>query len=136
MEDRNSSGIKVVIGVLILLLLISLGYTFYSNTKASELEIFLEEEKEDIQKELDKMVVDYDAAIAQNSSLSEELEDERELIVMFRDSVKNLKDANKSIIRRYRKKIADLENSNRELFEQNEELMSKNISNSLALVLL
>lgn len=90
------------------------------------MQLFLTEEKEEIQNNLDKMIAQYDEAIAENSSLSEELEDEREKIVMFRDSVSNLKKSNKSIIRRYRKKIADLEASNKDLFTQNEELKTQN----------
>ena len=124
-ENKGQSN-KIIVGVLIVLLLASVGYTYYNNSKANELEIFLNEEKDEIQKGLDKMIVQYDEAIATNSELSEELEDERELIIKFRDSVLNLKQANKSIIRRYRKKIGSLEASNKELFEQNEELKSQN----------
>lgn len=126
MENNKSSNHKIIIGALIILLLGSLGYTYYNNGKATELQLLLTEQKEDIQTELDAMIAQYDDAIAENSSLSEELEDEREKIVMFRDSVSNLKKSNKSIIRRYRKKIADLEASNKDLFAQNEELKAQN----------
>ncbi len=126
MENNKTPNNKIIVAVLVVLLLASLGYTYFNNSKAKELQTYLTEEKEEIQKGLDEMIAQYDEAIAQNSSLSEELEDERELIVMFRDSVMNLKQANKSIIRRYRKKIAALESANKELFQQNEELVAQN----------
>lgn len=126
MENKKPTNHKIIIGVLIVLLLGSLGYTYYNNSKGNELQVFLTEEKEVIQKELDEMIAQYDEAIAENSSLSEELEDEREKIVMFRDSVSNLKQSNKSIIRRYRKKISELEATNKDLFAQNEELKVQN----------
>lgn len=128
MESKKPPVKKIVIGVLIVLLLGSLGYTYQIKNESDEMEIFLTEEKEGIQGELDKMISQYDEAIAQNSSLSEELEEERALIVVFRDSVSNLKKTNKSIIRRYRSKINTMEASNKELFERIEELQTENDS--------
>lgn len=126
MEKNKSQNGKVIIGILIVLLIASLGYTFYSNTKANEMEVFLNEEKDEIQKELDQMIVQYDDAIAENSSLSGELQQERDQIVMFRDSVSSLKETNKSIIRRYRRQIAKLEASKKELLKENELLKTEN----------
>lgn len=126
MEDKKIPNNKIIVAVLIVLLLASLGYTYYNNGQHNELQTELNQDKEEIQNDLNEMIAQYDEAIAQNSELSEELQDERELIVQFRDSVANLKQANYSLIRRYRKKISSLEASNKELFEQNEELMTQN----------
>jgi len=120
MEKNKAQNSKIIIGLLIVLLIGSLGYTYYSSTKATEMEVFLNEEKDEIQKELDQMIVQYDDAIAENSSLSDELQVERDQIVMFRDSVSKLKETNKSIIRRYRRQIATLEASKKELLKENE----------------
>jgi prefoldin subunit 5 len=128
MENKKPLIKQIVIGVLIVLLLVSLGYTYQIKSEASEMKVYLTEEKENIQGELDKMISQYDDAIAQNSSLSEELEKERALIIVFRDSVSNLKDTNKSIIRRYRGKIATIDASNKELFERIEQLQAENVS--------
>jgi hypothetical protein len=128
MENKKPLIKQIVIGVLIVLLLVSLGYTYQIKNEASEMKVYLTEEKENIQGELDKMISQYDDAIAQNSSLSEELEEERALIIVFRDSVSNLKDTNKSIIRRYRGKIASIDASNKELFERIEQLQAENVS--------
>ena len=45
---------------------------------------------------------------------------------MFRDSVSSLKETNKSIIRRYRRQIASLEASKKELLKENELLKTEN----------
>ena len=126
MENDNKST-KVIVGIILLVLLAVLGgYTVYQNNQLNDSNTFLEEEKVNIENDLDEMVAKYDAAIAENSALSDELKLEREDIVLLRDSVKNLKSANYSLIRRYRNKIASLEASNQELFKQNDSLRIAN----------
>lgn len=126
MENDNKST-KVIVGVILLVLLAILGgYTVYQNNQLNDSNTFLEEEKVNIENDLDEMVAKYDAAISENSSLSEELKLEREDIVLLRDSVKNLKSTNYSLIRRYRSKIESLEASNQELFKQNDSLRIAN----------
>ena len=51
---------------------------------------------------------------------------EKEKIVAFKDSVKNLKSTNWSLVRRYRRKIKDLETSNERLFFMNDSLTIAN----------
>jgi hypothetical protein len=126
MEKNKSQNSKIIIGLLTLLLVGSLGYTYYNNTKANEMEVFLNEEKDEIQKGLDEIIVQYDAAIAENSSLSDELKVERDQIVKFRDSVSSLKQTNKTIIRRYRRQIATLEASKKEMLKEYELLKLEN----------
>ena len=114
-ENKSSNNKKILIGVL-LALLVGLGaYTLRSNSKHKEAEQFLKEEKEQILGNLNQMEQKYDEAIAQNTSLSDELKIEKERIVLFRDSVKNLKNSNWRLIRRYRGKIAELEKTNERL---------------------
>ncbi len=126
MENDNKST-KVIVGIVLLVLLAVLGgYTVYQNNQLNDSNTFLEEEKANIENDLDVMVTKYDAAIAENSSLSDELKLEREDIVLLRDSVKNLKSTNYSLIRRYRSKIESLETSNQELFKQNDSLRIAN----------
>ncbi len=127
MENENKSTKQIIIGVVLVVLLLSLaGYTIYQNSQLNESNAFLEDEKDKIGQELDDMLAKYDVAIDDNSSIAEELRLEREDIVLFRDSVKNLKQTNYSIIRRYRGKIASLEASNQELFRQNDSLRISN----------
>jgi len=132
MEDQKSSSNKKIITGILIALLIALGvYTFQQNSKFKASEEFLKQEKEQILGNLTSMEEKYDVAISKNSSLSDELTVERDKIIAFKDSVKNLKSTNWSLVRRYRKKIKDLESSNERLFFMNDSLT---IANNLLVV--
>jgi hypothetical protein len=114
-EQKKSSNNKIVLGIL-LALLVGLGaYTLRSNSKHVEAENFLKEEKEQILGNLTTMEEKYDNAIAQNTTISEELKIERDKITAYKDSVINLKGTNWRLIRRYRGQIASLEATNERL---------------------
>jgi hypothetical protein len=125
-KQKKDSLNRILIAILIAVLLGLSGYMFYNNAELEKANTFLEDEKVKITQDLDEMIAKYDVAIKDNSSLSEELKLEREDILMFLDSVKNLKKANYSIIRRYRNKIKDLEQSNQDLFKANDSLRVSN----------
>jgi len=132
MEDQKSSSNKKIITGILIALLVALGvYTFQQNSKFKASEEFLKQEKEQILGNLTSMEEKYDVAISKNSSLSDELTVERDKIIAFKDSVKNLKSTNWSLVRRYRKKIKDLESSNERLFFMNDSLT---IANNLLVV--
>ncbi len=124
-EKKNGLN-KVIIISLLVLLIGAVGYLYYNNTELEKSKTFLEDEKVKITQDLDEMIAKYDQAIEDNSSISEELRLERETIVQFRDSVKNLKKANYSIITRYRRKIKTLEQANQKLFKTNDSLRISN----------
>lgn len=125
-EQKKSSNNKILLGLL-LALLVGLGvYTYTSNSKHVEAENFLKEEKQQILGNLTTMEEKYDNAIASNTSMSEELKIERDNIVAFKDSIKNLKGTNWRLIRRYRGKIADLEKTNEKLLFANDSLQLVN----------
>ena len=121
-EQKSSSNKKIITGVLIALLVALSVYTFKQNSDFKASEEFLKQEKEQILGNLTSMEEKYDVAIAKNSSLSGELTIERDKIVAFKDSVKNLKNTNWSLVRRYRKKVKVLEESNERLFFMNDSL--------------
>ena len=121
-EQKSSSNKKIITGVLIALLVALSVYTFKQNSDFKASEEFLKQEKEQILGNLTSMEEKYDVAIAKNSSLSGELTSERDKIVAFKDSVKNLKNTNWSLVRRYRKKVKGLEESNERLFFMNDSL--------------
>ncbi|PID69834.1 MAG: hypothetical protein CSA39_06970 [Flavobacteriales bacterium] len=121
-EQKSSSNKKIIIGILIALL-VGLGvYTWTSNNKHKASEEFLKQEKEQILGNLTAMEQKYDEAIAKNNSLTDELTMERDKIIAFRDSVKNLKEINASVIRKYRNRIASLEKTNERLLFMNDSL--------------
>jgi hypothetical protein len=116
MEEQKSSSNKKIIIIALLALLAALGvYTMRSSSKFKEAESFLKEEKKQILSNLTSMEEKYDTAIAQNNSMSEELTIERDRIIAFKDSVTNLKNANWSLIRRYKGQIGKLEATNSRL---------------------
>jgi hypothetical protein len=125
-EQKSSSNKKIITGILIALLVALSVYTFRQNSKFKASEEFLKQEKEQILGNLTSMEEKYDVAIAKNSSISDELTVERDKIIAFKDSVKNLKSANWSLVRRYRKKIKTLEASNERLFFMNDSLTIAN----------
>ncbi|HHC78843.1 MAG TPA: hypothetical protein ENK46_03100 [Flavobacteriia bacterium] len=125
-EQKSSSNKKILTGILIALLVALSIYTFRQNSKFKASEEFLKQEKEQILGSLTSMEEKYDVAIAQNNSLADELTVERDKIIAFKDSVKNLKNTNWALVRRYRKKIKDLEAKNERLFFLNDSLTIAN----------
>ncbi|WP_457617497.1 hypothetical protein [Lutibacter sp.] len=126
MEENKKSNIKIIAIVLAVLLLVALAYTFYNNKEHKKLTDAIEEEKLEIEGNLDNMIVKYEEAIEQNTSMSNELSLERDRIIALRDSIKGLKATNYSLIRRYRKQIAKLEETNRRLFFMTDSLTGVN----------
>lgn len=126
MENNKKSNNKIVIIVLAVLLLATLGFTFLKMNEHKEVTNAIAEEKAEIELNLDSMIVKYEDAIADNTSMSGELSLERDKIIALRDSIKGLKNTNYSLIRRYRKQIEKLEAANLELFQINEELTLEN----------
>jgi len=115
----------IVLGVLLAGLL---AYTVYSSLEHTKLTDALEKERTAIAQDLDNMVGKYEEAIAQNTTMSEELTLKRDKIVALRDSVKGLKATNYNTIRRYRRQITALEAQNRKLFFINDSLAVANQS--------
>lgn len=126
MEENKKSNTKIAVIVLAVLLLVALAYTFYNNKEHKKLTDAIEEEKLEIEGNLDSMIVKYEEAIGQNTSMSNELSLERDRIIALRDSIKGLKATNYSLIRRYRKQIAKLEETNRRLFFMTDSLTGVN----------
>ena len=126
MEENKKSNSKIIVIALAVLLVGAIGYTIYNNSKHKELTDAIEEEKIEIEGNLDNMIVKYEEAIGQNTSMSKELSLERDRIIALRDSVKGLKATNYSLIRRYRKQISKLEETNRRLFFMTDSLTGVN----------
>ena len=114
-KNSKSSNNKVLIIALTVLLFALIGYTFYNTNDHKEAVKFLQDEKEQIIGNLTAMEDKYDIAIAQNTSLSDSLTIEKEKIVAFKDSVKDLKKINSSTLRRYRNQLAKMEATNERL---------------------
>jgi hypothetical protein len=83
-NKRNNSSLKVIIGVLVLLLLGSLGYMYKMSTDNQTSENKLMSDKEKLSAELQASIAKYDEAIASNTTLSDELSVEREKLVQLK----------------------------------------------------
>ncbi|MBP8792768.1 MAG: hypothetical protein KBE41_11345 [Lutibacter sp.] len=126
MEESKSSNNKILIIALAILLVGVVGYTIYNNGEHQKLEDAIEVEKNEIATNLDSMIVKYEDAIAKNTSMSGELSIERDRIIALRDSVRNMKVINYEMLRKFRSQIFKLEETNKQLFKNNEVLTSTN----------
>ncbi len=124
-EAKNNLGLKAIIGVLAILLLISLGFTFKMSSDVQNVTNKLSTsvmEKEAIIKDLKKLSATYDAAIAENSSMSEELIKERDKITTL---MKELK-LSKGDVSQYKIQVVYLQKKMKMLIAENEELKKEN----------
>jgi hypothetical protein len=126
MEENKKSNSKAIVIVLAVLLVGVIGYTIYNSNELKKITTAIEEEKVEIEGNLDNMIVKYEEAIGQNTAMSNELSLERDRIIGLRDSIKGLKATNYSLIRRYRKQISKLEETNRRLFFMTDSLTGVN----------
>ncbi len=89
-DDRKDKKSKRVIIVLLLLLLLgSIGYNYVATQKSKTAENVLVSEKLLLMKELDDLRKDYDAALAKNENVSEELVLERDKVIKLMGELKN-----------------------------------------------
>ena len=96
---------KAVIAVL-LLLIIGLAYYGYTNNKEHKaIEKEMQIEKDKLVDDLNAMEAQYDDAIAKNTSLSEELINQKISIKNFKDSLKKIKKTNWKLISFYKNNL-------------------------------
>lgn len=124
-ENQNNSGLKIIIGVLALMLIGSLVYIYTLTTEAKQVQTVLTTtvtEKESVMKDLQELKATYDAAIAENTSMSEELVAERDKVVkLMNDISKSKGDASK-----YRLEVSKLQGNLKVLMAENEGLKKQN----------
>lgn len=124
-QSNNTSKLKAIILILSLLLIASLAYMFKlsSDNKISDAEVVnLTTEKASLMDELSELKATYDAAIAENTSLSDELIAEREKVVKLMEEVKSSQGNASS----YRRQMNDLKAKMDVLIRENEALKKLN----------
>ncbi len=90
-SNPRNSGLKAAIVVLALLLMGSLAYVYKLNQDKSDVDSSLSKtmtEKEKFQSELEAKIAEYDTAIADNTALKGELEEEQAKIVELLEKIK------------------------------------------------
>jgi hypothetical protein len=125
-NQRSNSNLKAIVVLLLLLLLGSLGYIFKMSTDAevvrTELRTTLTE-KDSVMKDLQELKATYDAAIAENTSMSEELIKERDKVVAL---MSDLKKSNGDISK-FKSQLTVLQNNMKVLIAENDNLKKQNI---------
>lgn len=127
-NQQGNSSLKAIIAVLAILLLGSLGYIFKltNDAKAMQTEIKSEvTEKENVLKDLQDLKTSYDAAIAENTSMSDELIAERDKVVNLMEDVKRSK-GDAASMSKYKQMYVNLESKNKSLLQEIEVLTAKN----------
>ena len=124
-KQQNNSSLKAIIAVLAVLLVGSLVYIFKMSSDAevvkSELTTTLTE-KESVMKDLQTLKTTYDAAIAENTSMSEELIQERNKIVALMDELNQ----SKGDVSKFKTQLSALQNKMKALMTENEGLKIAN----------
>ncbi|MCC9070847.1 hypothetical protein LNQ49_04455 [Flavobacterium sp. F-65] len=124
-QKNNNSSLKAVIAVLAILLVGSLVYIF---KMTSDTEVVKNEltstltEKESVMKDLQELKATYDAAIAENTSMSDELIQERDKVVGLMDDLNKTK----GDVSKFRSQVQAMQGKMKVLVAENDELKKQN----------
>ncbi len=122
---NNNSSLKAIIAVLAVLLIGSLVYIFKlsSDTEVVKTELTTTlTEKESVMKDLQELKATYDAAIAENTSMSDELIQERDKVVALMDDLNK----SKGDVSKYRSQVQAMQSKMKTLVAENDELKKQN----------
>uniref|UniRef100_UPI00404AF044 hypothetical protein n=1 Tax=Flavobacterium sp. TaxID=239 RepID=UPI00404AF044 len=128
-NQKSNSKLKAIIIVLSLLLVASLAYLFKVSTDKNELNISVENlttEKSNLISELEALKLSYESAMAENTTLSEELAVEREKILDLIKEVEKYK-GDVASLQKYKNQYFALESKNKKLIVENERLVRENL---------
>lgn len=122
---NNNSSLKAIIAVLAVLLIGSLVYIFKlsSDTEVVKTELTTTmTEKESVMKDLQELKATYDAAIAENTSMSDELIQERDKVVALMDDLNK----SKGDVSKFRSQVQAMQGKMKTLVAENDELKKQN----------
>lgn len=129
MENQNgNSKLKAVIAILAILLVGSLVYIFKLTSDAKNLETVVtttKSEKEDVLKDLAELKATYDTAIAENTSMSDELIAERDKVVKLMADLKSAK-GDAASLRKYKDQYKAMEQKMKNLMQEVDVLKTQN----------
>jgi len=124
-QNNSNSSLKIIIGVLAVLLIGSLFYIYKISSDATQVQTELKTtmtEKESVMKDLQELKATYDAAIAENTSMSEELVKERDKVVNLINDVEK----SKGSLSKYKNEISKLQSNMKVLIAENDGLKKQN----------
>jgi cell division protein FtsB len=123
--ENNSSKFKILIGILSILLIGLAVYTVTLYNDSKNTVSGLEQQKSEIEKELESLITNYDEVIQDNELKDKDLLAARERIEILLDSVKN-SEANVALIGRYKAEIGKLKEERKMLFKRADSLINAN----------
>ena len=124
-NQRNNSNLKAIIVVLAILLVGSLIYMYKMSSDAKTTQSVLVTEKNSVMNDLNALKATYDKAIAENTSMSDELIAEREKVVkLMADLDKSKGDA--ASMAKYRNRYFALQKEMQNMLVQVEDLKKQN----------
>ncbi|MFV5696572.1 hypothetical protein ACM55G_14175 [Flavobacterium sp. LB3P122] len=127
-NQKSSSSLKAVIAVLAVLLVGSLVYIFKMTSDVDVVKTELKStltEKESVMKDLQELKSTYDAAIAENTSMSDELIQERDKVVNLMSDLSKSK-GDVASMSKYRTQFLSLQGNMKVLMAENEGLKKQN----------
>jgi cell division protein FtsB len=125
-QNNSSSSLKVIIAILAILLIGSLVYIYKITSDAKQVQTELTKsvsEKDLVMKDLQDLKTTYDAAIAENTSMSDELIKERDKVVNLMNDISK----SKGDVSKYRSQYQKLENNMKVLIAENDTLKKENV---------
>ena len=127
-NQKSNSSLKAIIIVLSVLLALSLVYIYKVTSDANSTQIKLDttiSEKEAVMKDLQALKSTYDAAIAENTTMSDELITERDKVVALMANLQKSK-GDVASMAKYKKQFLELESKMKGLVAENETLKKDN----------
>ncbi len=127
-NQKSNSSLKAVVAVLAILLIASLVYIFKVTSEVQTTQTELKStltEKELVMKDLKDLKATYDAAIAENTSMSEELIQERDKVVSLMDDLNKSK-GDVASMSKYKNQFLALQGNMKVLIAENDVLKKQN----------
>jgi hypothetical protein len=128
--QQNNKGLKIVVGALALFLIGSLGYIFKMVADAEIVRTELKKtisDKESVMKNLNALKITYDEAIAEKTTISEELIQEREKVVSLMNDLDKSK-GDLASMAKYKTQYFALQVRMKTFLTENENLKKQNSS--------
>jgi hypothetical protein len=116
-EDDGYSIPKILVAVLLLVVIGAGAYIYFQQKKLTTSVAYLKNAKKQVELDLNAMIEKYNLAIDDNDFLADELRDERDRIIRFRDSIKSIKGEDFGKITNYEEEIKKLKTQSAIVFE-------------------
>jgi cell division protein FtsB len=123
--EENNNKFKIIVGILTLLLIVLAVYTVTLYNDNKDTVTILQDQKSDIELELQELIANYDEVIQDNGIKDKDLLEARKRIEVLLNSVKDSK-ANIALIRRYKSEIGKLKDERTFLFKKADSLIAVN----------